>query len=50
MYNPAAHRVRQSCDVVWLHRMFYKKRNNNAELNTNNVSVGNWLNNGEGDH
>ena len=30
--------------------MFYEKRNNNAELNTNNVSVGNWLNNGEGEH
>ena len=50
MYDPATPRVRQSCDVVWLHRMFYEKRNNNAELNTNNVSVGNWLNNGEGDH
>ena len=30
--------------------MFYEKRNNNAELNTKNVSVGNWLNNGEGEH
>ena len=30
--------------------MFYEKRNNNAELNTNNVSVGNWLNNGKGEH
>ena len=30
--------------------MFYKKHNNNAELNTKNVSVGNWLNNGEGEH
>ena len=50
MYDPATHRVRQSRDVVWLHRMFYEKRNNNAELNTKNVSVGNWLNNGEGEH
>ena len=50
MYDPATHRVRQSRDVVWLHRMFYEKRNNNAELNTKNVSVGNWLNNGEGKH
>ena len=49
MYDPATHRVRQSRDVVWLHRMFYKKRNNNAELNTNNVSVGNWQNNDNGD-
>ena len=50
MYDPATHQVRQSRDVVWLHRMFYEKRNNNAELNTKNVSVGNWLNNGEGEH
>ena len=42
MYDPATHRVCQSQDVVWLHRMFYEKRNNNSELNTNNVSVGNW--------
>ena len=49
MYDPATHRVRQSCDVIWLHRMFYKKCNNNAELYTNNVSVGNWRNNGDGD-
>ena len=35
MYDPATHRVRQSRDVVWLHRMFYEKRNHNAELNTN---------------
>ena len=42
MYDPATHRVRQSRDVVWLHRIFYEKCNNNAELNTNNVSVGNW--------
>ena len=44
MYDPATHRVHQSRDVVLLHRMFYEKRNNNAELNTNNVSVGNWRN------
>ena len=50
MYDPATHQVHQSRDVVWLHRMFYEKRNNNAELNTKNVSVGNWLNNGEGEH
>ena len=50
MYDPATHRVRQSRDVVWLHRMFYEKRNNNTELNTKNVSVGNWLNNSEGGH
>ena len=50
MYDPATHQVHQSRDVVWLHRMFYEKRNNNAELNTNNASVGNWLNNGEGKH
>ena len=50
MYDLATHRVRQSRDVVWLHRMFYEKRNNNTELNTNNVSVGNWLNDGECDH
>ena len=50
MYDPATHRLCQSRDVVWLHRMFYEKRNNNAELNTNNVSVDNWLNNGDGDH
>ena len=50
MYDPATHRVRQSRDVVWLHRMFYGKRNNNTELNSNNVSVGNWLNNGDGEH
>ena len=49
MYDPATHRVHQSHDVVWLHRMFYQKRNNNAELNTNNVSVGNWQNNSDGD-
>ena len=49
MYDPAMHRVCQSRDVVWLHRMFYEKRNNNSELNTNNVSVGNWRNNGDGD-
>ena len=42
MYDPATHRVCQSHDVVWLHRMFYEKCNNNTELNTNNVSVGNW--------
>ena len=35
MYDPATHRVCQSRDVVLLHRMFYEKRNNNAELNTN---------------
>ena len=50
MYDPATHRVRQSREVVWLYRMFYEKRNNNAELNTKNVSIGNWLNNGEGAH
>ena len=50
MYDPATHRVRQSHDVVWLHRMFYEKRNNNAELNTKDVSVGNWLNNEENGH
>ena len=50
MYDPATHRVHQSRDVVWLHRMFYEKCNNNAELNTKNVSVGNWLNNGKGEH
>ena len=49
MYDPVTHRVRQSRDVVWLHRMFYEKRNNTAELNTNNVSVGNWQSNGDGD-
>ena len=49
MYDPASHRVRQSRNVVWLHRMFYEKRNNNAELNTNNVSVGNLQNNDNGD-
>ena len=49
MYGPVTHRVRQSRDVVWLHRMFYEKRNNTAELNTNNVSVGNWRSNGDGD-
>ena len=41
MYDPATHRVHQSHDMVWLHRMFHEKRNNNSELNTNNVSVGN---------
>ena len=50
MYDPATHRVHQSCDVVWLHRMFYEKHNNNTELNTNNISVGNWRNHGDGDH
>ena len=50
MYDPGTHRVSQSCDVVWLHRMFYEKRNNSAELNTKNVSVGNWVNNDEGEH
>ena len=50
MYDPATHRVRQSHDVVWLHRMFYEKHNNNAELNTNSISVGNWRNHGDGDH
>ena len=50
MYDPATHRVRQSRDVVWLHRMFYEQRNNNAELNTKDVSVGNWLNNEESGH
>ena len=49
MYDPATHRVHQSRNVVWLHRMFYEKRNNNAEFNTNNVSVGNWQNYGNGD-
>ena len=49
MYDPATHRVHQSRNVVWLHRMFYEKRNKNAELNINNVSVGNWQNNGDGD-
>ena len=29
--------------------MFYEKSNNTAELNTNNVSVGNWRNNCDGD-
>ena len=29
--------------------MFYEKCNNNSELNTNNVSVGNWWNSGDGD-
>ena len=48
MYDPGTHRVHQSCDVVWLHRMFYEKCNNNSELNTNNISVGNWNNNGNG--
>ena len=46
MYDPATHRVCQSHDVVWLNRMFYEKCNNNSELNTNNVIVGNWKNNG----
>ena len=49
MYDPATRRVCQSCYVVWLHRMFYKKCNSNAELNTNNVIVGNWENYGDGD-
>ena len=49
MYDPATHRVHQSRDVVWLHRMFYEKCNNNTELNTNNVSVGNLRNNSDGD-
>ena len=49
MYDPATHRVHQSRDLVWLNRMLYKKQNNNAELNTNNVSVGNWQNNNNGD-
>ena len=49
MYDPATHRVHQSRNVVWLHRMFYKKHINNSKLNTNNVSVGNWENNGDGD-
>ena len=39
----------QDRDVVWLHRMFYEKCNNNSELNTNNISVGNWNNNSNGD-
>ena len=49
MYDPATHRVCQSHNVVWLHRMFYEKRNKNSEINTNNISVGNWENNGDGD-
>ena len=48
MYDPATHRVHQSCDVVWLHRMFYEKCNNISELNTSNTSVGSWNNNGNG--
>ena len=50
MYDPATHRVHQSRDMVWLHRMFYEKHNNNAELNTNNISVGNSRSHGDGDH
>ena len=49
MYDPATQRVHQSRNVVWLHRMFYKKCNNNSELITINVSVGNWQNHGDGD-
>ena len=48
MYDPVTHRVHQSHDVVWLHRMLYEKCNNNSELNTNNISVRNWNNNGNG--
>ena len=44
MYDPVTQRVCQSHDVAWLDRMFYEKRNNNSELNTNNISFGNWKN------
>ena len=30
-------------DVVWLHHMFYQKTNSVGELNTDHISIGNWL-------
>ena len=43
MYNPKMHRVCITCDVVWLHCMFYQKTNLVGELNTDHISIGNWL-------
>ena len=46
MYNTKTHRVCISCDVVWLHRMHYKK--NNKELVMIQSTVGNWHKNPQG--
>ena len=42
MYDLKMHRVCITCDVVWLHHMFYQKTNSVGELNTDHVHVGNW--------
>ena len=42
MYDLKMHRVYITCDVVWLHHMFYQKTYSVGELNTDHISVGNW--------
>ena len=43
MYDPKMYKVHITCDVVWLHHMFYQKTNLVGELNMDHTSVGNWL-------
>ena len=46
MYDPKTHRVHVSCDLVWLHQMFYQK--NSKEMVTGKITVGNWFKNPQG--
>ena len=41
MYDPKPDRVHVSCNMVWLHRMYYQK--NRKELVMNHTTVGNWF-------
>ena len=46
MYDPKTHRVHVSCDMVWLHSMYYQK--NSKELVMDQIAVGNWCKNPQG--
>ena len=46
MYDPKTHRVHLSCNVVWLHQMFYQK--NSKEMVMGQITVGNWFRNPQG--
>ena len=46
MYDLKTHRVHLSCDVAWLHRMYYQK--NSKQLVRNQITVGNWYRNPQG--
>ena len=49
MYDPKTHRVHVLRDIVWLHRMFYQKKQKSVqEMVTDQVTVGSWSHNPQG--